>query len=154
MDAPLTEVKSWQQKETTLTAAQSKNEGGRERWRARWIPLHLDPLEEFHFLPLFLPLAGLSLVLGLCLVIGGLLVLTQFRGLVERVIKSVSINNATREGGGERAAKSDALNRRQLNRSMRNFRWDEAIPPRLTAAKKKLGESQHFLQLQWRLSIL
>ena len=33
---------------------------------------------------------GLSLVLGLCLVIGGLLVLFQFRGLVERVIKSVS----------------------------------------------------------------
>ena len=62
--------------------------------------------------------------------------------------------DATREDGGKRAVKSAALNRRQLNRSMRNFRWDEAIPPRLTAAKKKLGESQHFLQLQWRLSIL
>ena len=123
MDAPITEVKSWQQKETTLTAARGKNEIGRERWRARWIPLHLDPLEEFHFLPLFLPLAGLSLVLGLCLVIGGLLVLTQFRGLVERVIKSVSINDATQEDGGKRVKSAAALNRRQLNRSMRNFRW-------------------------------
>ena len=58
-------------------------------------PDNLDPLEEFHFLPQFsvfflLLFAGLSLVLGLCLVIGGLLVLFQFRGLVERVIKSVS----------------------------------------------------------------
>ena len=51
---------------------------------------------------LLFPLAGLSLVLGLCLVIGGLLVLTQFRGLVERVIKSVSIIKATREDGGRR----------------------------------------------------
>ena len=105
-------------------------------------------------MPLFLPLAGLSLVLGLCLVIGGLLVLTQFRGLVERVIKSVSINNATQQDCGERAAKSDALNRRQLNRSMRNFGWDEVIPSRLIAAEKKLGESQHFLQLQCRLSLM
>ena len=72
-----------------MTEARRKNDGKDEERDG--LPDNLDSLEEFHFLPLFVfPLAGLSLVLGVCLVIGGLLVLFQFRGLVERVIKSVS----------------------------------------------------------------